>query len=256
MTLIAVGLDDQTLVAPDEVDFVGADGLVDLGLGEAVLAAHATEATLKVASGWRGFCLGSERFLDVVLAEFGLTDCSTEVVLVDHTPEVDDRAGGARDRDFVTGASVGEHQGGGAVEMDAALFRSPGVGGDGHVNRSLAVIQHFQQLGGAPVREHGPVAAGEHCCHPLSLDAQFLVTNRVNPTVDAVQAPRSNPSVNPGGSQAQADQMRELDYSVLPCRDLGYEDVWLGDFFPHTEKKSPTPLRAPLRRACPAKASA
>jgi hypothetical protein len=47
----AVGLDDQPLVAPDEVALVAFDLDVDLRAGEAVLVAHRQEHLLEVGAG-------------------------------------------------------------------------------------------------------------------------------------------------------------------------------------------------------------
>jgi hypothetical protein len=47
----AVGLDDQVLVAPEEVSFVSPDSNVHLGRWQAVVAAEAEKELLQVAAG-------------------------------------------------------------------------------------------------------------------------------------------------------------------------------------------------------------
>ena len=69
------------------------------------------------------------------------------------------------------------------------------------------------------VREHGTVAAGEHSGHPMRLGAQRAMAHRVNAAMEAMEAVRPKPLVDPGLPNADAPQLVPGDHAILPPRE-------------------------------------
>jgi hypothetical protein len=95
--------------------------------------------------------------------------------------------------------------------------------------------------------QHRAIAAGENRGHPAPLRTQPRVTDRVNPTVDSVQAVRAHPAADHRLTKARAKQLLGRDYPVLVARDGGHSclDVAPGEFRAHTTNKSPGTVDAP-----------
>ncbi len=85
----------------------------------------------------------------------------------------------------------------------------------------------------AAVTEHCPVAAGEDCGHPASLDAQAHVPDRVDAAMDAMKLSAAHPQGDGVLAQACADQLGEGRDAMLPRRDLGDGGIGWGAFFGH-----------------------
>jgi len=58
---VAIGLDHQTPISPEEVDEVGANANVDLRLGQVMAPAEPQEGTLEVAAGPVAITTGTDR---------------------------------------------------------------------------------------------------------------------------------------------------------------------------------------------------
>jgi hypothetical protein len=67
--------------------------------------------------------------------------------------------------------------------------------------------------------EHRSRAASQNGCHPLSLDAQAAVSDRVDTTMDAVQPAGVDPFADPTWTKSAFMQLRRGDRSVLTGRD-------------------------------------
>jgi hypothetical protein len=188
---VAIGLDRQPLVPPQEVDGEPADAHVHLGLREPVAAAQPQEGTLELGAGVVGGGISK-----VESPELGFADRLAKGRGRDGAFQVRDRPRRGRHRDAAANGRVARGQRG-AVDAQATPFASATAGGrDRNVDRTLGRSEELPQLGRRSVAEDGAIAAGQNCCHALALLREPAVTDRVHATVNPVQPARGKATVD------------------------------------------------------------
>jgi len=69
--------------------------------------------------------------------------------------------------------------------------------------------------------EHGVSTACQHCGHPDSLTREATVPNRVNATMDDVQAPRRDAVLDRPPPEAKREQLPPGDQTMLAAGKVG-----------------------------------
>ena len=93
------------------------------------------------------------------------------------------------------------------MQADAAAFASPARTRDGDVDDPSGSRQQLPECGGAAMAKDRPVAAGEHGREPDALVAQPLVADRVDATVDSVEATGVDAARNGALGNTNRDQL-------------------------------------------------
>jgi hypothetical protein len=81
--------------------------------------------------------------------------------------------------------------------------------------------------------EHGPVAAGEHTSEPAPLAAETVVTDRVNPAVQAVEMTVAHSPGRGVGSDPDCAELLDRHDTVLVGRQRGEATFDPGAILPH-----------------------
>jgi hypothetical protein len=210
---VTVGLDDDPLVPPEEVDLVALDLHVHLRLREPVAAAKLEEAFFEGRAGEGGARLvGGQHPSEAATAEsavlgrqlgqvepevVGFVECSLERSLGEHVRQVDDRSGWGGDGDAFDPGRLGclqwrtvdDHQSP-PCPFSAAWDRDVDP-------RGFSVGQAPEQRG-ASVAQDGPFPTRKDSGQEAAVAGQAGMTYRVDASVDAVQPPGANSPVDGG----------------------------------------------------------
>jgi hypothetical protein len=178
---IAVGLDDQAAVAPEEVDLVRADECVYFWLGKAVATAEGKEEPLELTAG--------ELVLDleVVRRDQAQVERAPDGAAIDRlrkaAVKIAERSGGLRQRDAVAAGHKIGNEGVGSVNPDPSAFLPAAVTRDGDLDWPRVWVEHAPHGGSAAVAHGRSIAESKNRSHALSLERQAVMANGVHPTV-------------------------------------------------------------------------
>src|SRR4051794_33910943 len=100
----------------------------------------------------------------------------------------------------------------------------------------------------ASMAERGARTTGQHRGHPVALDGDPWVPDRINASMDAVEPAGLNPPGDTARRECGPEELLVRDDAVLPCGDPGDDLVRVDAFLPHTGNNASGPLRAPLPR--------
>jgi hypothetical protein len=89
------------------------------------------------------------------------------------------------------------------------------------------------QVGGRPVRGHGVRPAGHDCRHDPAIEVEPPPTDRVDASVDSVQAAVSGPLLHRSSPQPHAQELRKGDDPMLLVGQLGDHRIGVRVEFPH-----------------------
>jgi hypothetical protein len=180
----AVGLDDQRLLAPEEVDLVRPNPNIHFRAGETVAAAEAKEVPLQLAAGEVGLSL-ERGFIDQSQVECAADGLPVKGAWRD-AAEVSERSRGTGDGDGVAAGRQTGNEGGGPVDGDAGAALPAAVRREGDVDRSLAHRKHSPQRCSASMAHRGSLTEGESGYHTPAFEAEAPVPERVDAAMKAV----------------------------------------------------------------------
>jgi hypothetical protein len=224
MGAVAVGLHDHLLRSPQEVDGVWADPGVWLRVGEAVAATEAAEVGLEA----RARAVGLREVADREPAKLGLTQGPAVFPLGADSPEVHERSGRLRDRDVELQRCLAALKGGRSVDDDAPALGWAIAVDQRNMGRSGLRLQKSEQHGRASVTQHSAFPGREDGRHPLSLNAQATMTDRVDPAVNRVQASLAYPIRDAAPAESLGDELLGGDDAMQSrrhCRNPGSNPV-------------------------------
>jgi hypothetical protein len=192
---VAVGLDDQRLMAPEEIDLVPTYPGVDVGQRQTVAAAEVQEFVLELAADGDG--------LNSIAEERPRTSASRIARRSWWAGTLLRRSAIVRSG-VVTGIPLrrveAEITEGDRCRRMPWRFLRPAEAG--------IVTSTVPEGGGAAVAEDRAVPAGEDGRHPAGLVAQCSVTYGVDAAVDAVEAAAAGPVENLALAQSRSFQLR------------------------------------------------
>jgi hypothetical protein len=181
VVVIAVKLDDHLLVAPEKVGGVVADLGVDLGCADVRSAERRQQGFFAIGARFGGGApgvgcgseagdaaavgVGSEHSVDGRVGcdafDKRLVQCTLELAVGEVRRDLQDRAGGGRDRDSLVAADVAVIEGGHTVRLDAWPLAT-GVAADrGHVDETIEGRTKAPRGRGRVVAQERGVAARE-----------------------------------------------------------------------------------------------
>src|SRR5918992_4256814 len=194
---IAVDLDDQTQVAPEEVDEEGPDPYVDLWRRQAVAAAKGEEVVFELATGATAFVPLVERETQ----DRGLPQCTASQRRLRRPPQVGDRAGWGGYGDALAPRHRRAREAHGAVDPESPAWPPSAPRVDGDVNRAGTRGKQLPESGGAAVAEDRPLATGQDGGHPPPLVAQPGVPDCEHPSMHAMESARPGPVLDGVGGE-------------------------------------------------------
>ena len=148
------------------------------------------------------------------LVDLDLVEKPLEVTARQDRGEVEDGAGGRGHGDAVARGDLVRRQG--ARAMDPETRPLPAAPRHRYVRPTRRVRADAPQRTRRPVAEHRARTAREHGGHPAAVPAQDRVTDRVDPTVDAVEAPGCDAVGDRLPSESDGPQLTRRDDAVLP----------------------------------------
>jgi hypothetical protein len=223
VVLLAVGLDHDALLAPEEVRANGRstvrqrEPLLDLGLRQAERAAEREKPLLELAFGRRRpdvmllehphhlpgrgpRRIAGELVLDRAEIEhfedLSLVEGTLEAATVDDIGEVQERAGDGRAGDVVRDGAVVSNERPRAMEVNARM--SPArAARNGDFDVRAVATQEPVQGGGLAMAQHRAWASGEHRRHPPALAREQPGRDEgIHAAIDAMEASASGALVH------------------------------------------------------------
>ncbi len=232
---VSVGLNDQLPLGPQEIDHEPADLRVHLGHWEAVTTAVAQKPTFKLAASRLGVDISTN-----VEAEHGcFADSPSKLWVRDNPAQVGNSASRDGHRNVLPSGRHLAHQGARTMQVDAGLPAAPTVASNGDIDRPRLGRQQPPKCCCRPMAEHRALTAGEHRRHPSALVAQACVPDRVNASVDPVQASGSKASADCGALDAGRCELADRHHTMLLGSDSSHNRVWRGAFLSHSETNAP-----------------
>ena len=119
------------------------------------------------------------------------------------------------------------------MEVDSAATGAARGSWDRDVCGSIDGFQQLPEDRSGNVAQNRAVAAGEHRCHEVAVEAEAVVTDGVDTAVDAVKVTTLDAAGDAVPAYPKRLELCDRDYSVLPSgdsRDRGIERV---EFLPH-----------------------
>lgn len=235
----AVGLDDEPLAAPEEVNLVHADDDIGLGTRQVGFVEELAQPSLRRRAG-RPVAIpeagrGSEHahsWLPGMAAnqslELGTADAPQRVRLVDGvielgatrlSCEVEERSGRLGDGDAVADGDLAAGQVGGSVWPDSRpAVADPVWHGDVDVLELGWVGEEGPEVGGASVAEDGAAAGGEHRGELEGAVRRSPVPEKEDAAVKRVEASGADAIGDRSGADPQRQQLRPRNHPMLPRR--------------------------------------
>lgn len=183
MRLPAVDLDDETLIAPKEIDQEAIESNVHFRLGKAVATTQGEELRLQLTAG----VVWCNAVVEGQAQVLGLAKGGYEFSAGENSTQIRQRPGRLRHRDAGPTRYICWGKGEGSMEADSVASLSAGVTRDSDLNQSRCGPKAPKGRR-ASMAEHHTGAAGQNRRHPSPLIADFGVADGVDPTVNAVQA--------------------------------------------------------------------
>lgn len=232
---VAIGFDDQTALAPEEVDQVGPDANVDLGIRQSLTLADPQEIPLEITAGAivehvlpsrqsQHICLSNR------LAQLPLWNCPTKI---------GNRPGWRGNRDPVASCGVLSRERGDAMQTNSLSLLPASTHEYRDVDRPRDRLEQPPKLSSASVTYRRPLPIGEGGCHPPSAVRECGVADRVDAAVHPVQAPSVDPSTHRTTRDPRPVKLGQRDHSMLLSGNFRHTHVWTGDFCTHMAHKSP-----------------
>ena len=100
-----------------------------------------------------------------------------------------------------------------------------------------------------PMAQGGAHSTREHRSHPSRLFAQPIVANRIDTSIETMEAPALCPLRNRALRQSDLDELRGRDDPMLPACDPSDEPIHRGALFNHEDTKAPRGSVSPPLRA-------
>jgi len=270
--LAAVGLDEQALLGPGEVDLLACDDVVDERARQAAGVAQPEEPDLELAArdlalsediDRRGEAGGPgmggmqiERVLDRGEVEqpedLRALDRAGEAGGREDRGAVEQRAGDRGDADgAVDGELLGRDRGA-ATQANAVAYHEAVAGRDRDVDLAISGAPQVPVRERARVAEGGACSVGQHGRHPPRLARDRLVTDAEHAAMHAVQQPTAHAMRDRATSEAGVEQLLPAHDAVLASRELSDEDVSPGlvELSCHQMNKSPKAEGSPPASGC------
>ena len=181
----AVGLRDQLVVAPKEIDLVCADAGIHLWLGKAVATAEVEEEPLELAACELILALEVSRVDEAQIQR--TADRPSKDRLGNGAMEVTERPRRLGDRDAVAAGRNSGNEGVGSVDRYAVAPLMATVSGHRDMDRAVARCQETPQGRGAAVANNGIVCECEYCRHAPALEAESRMPDGVNPAMKTME---------------------------------------------------------------------
>jgi hypothetical protein len=177
----AVGLDDETAIAPEEVDLVWADAGVHLWLGKAVAAEEAQEHALELAAGEVGIrpeVVRSDQPQIESAAHRG-----TKHRLGNAAPQIAKCPPRPRHRDAVASGRYCRSEGGRAMNSEAGSRSPASIASDGDMDGTLVSRKKAPDRGGASMARDGSIANRKDRGGTSAFEADPRVSHRIHTSV-------------------------------------------------------------------------
>jgi hypothetical protein len=177
----AVGLDDETAIAPEEVDLVWADANVHLWLGKSVAAAEAQEHALE-------FAAGEVRIRpEVVRSDQAQIEsaahCGTKHRLGNAAPQIAQCPPRSGHRDAVAPGRYCGSEDGRAVDSEAGPRSPASIAGDSDVDVTVVSRKEAPDRGGTSMARDRPIANRKDRGGTLAFEADLRVPHRIHTSV-------------------------------------------------------------------------
>jgi hypothetical protein len=245
MELIAVNLDNQPALRPQEVDEEAANRHVHPRHWDPMAPAEAQQPPFQNASG--GCFVGQA--IDRDPAPAGSIEGCFPALARKDPPDISERPCRGCDRDGAAPDGLVIDKRPRTMERYPAPW--PGVPGHWHrdVDRPAVSREQLPKDGGALMAEYGAVPTCLHRREPSALLAERLVTNRVHTAVEQVQPTGSDAALDAGPGETAGKELTGRQDTMLPLsrvRDPRINAA-CGQLGSHTDAKWPrTPVRPPL----------
>jgi hypothetical protein len=185
---VAIGLDDDALLAPEEVDDARSNPHIDLRRRQPMALAEAQEEMLQLAPRLLAGALGSNSQpacprLSYRAAKFGGRD---------DPPKVGNGLGRRRYGNAQPPGHGCCRQRGAAMEEDSGSLPSAGFRPNRHVHCAALRVQESPESSRAAMAEYGPPSAGQNRRRPSSLLRDTSMPDGVHTAMEAMKSPRAH----------------------------------------------------------------
>lgn len=230
----AIRLHHKPSLGPIGVDLVAENQDVCLGLGQLMLSTKSNEAILERRTGRLRRACGIEEGPDDAQRPAAMATSANpfkctqsqqsksvcllkrgpDATLVHDLSEIEEGACNGRDRDAVPDGSV--------------LIRDPTFVNDqagpspttrsGHFDSSTRRLRQAPERRRTAMAEQRALSPRQSRCHPLSLQAHFVVAKRKDTSMQAMQATRRHTALDGAVAQPCSEQLLPRDNAVLTSR--------------------------------------
>lgn len=249
---IAIRLNDETSIAPEEIDQMWADAHVDLWRRQPVDLAKPQEISLQVAAS----AIAAKPEADRKPEYRRLTDRAPQHLGGNHAAQIVNGPSGRGDRDSQASRHRAPMKRGATMQPDAVLPLPSSPTGNGDVDQPLSRLQQLPQSRGALMAHNGIIAIRQGGGHPFSLDRDSGIADRVDATVNPMQPAALHAPLQPASGNACFAKLLDGQDAVLPGRNSRRAPVRSVAFYTYAMHKATrarfTPgesLRCASRRA-------